>query len=164
MGRAVDGPALARVHYRERSVTMTEPANQTECDHDNVSEPSDAQHVCLDCGLIFLRCPGCSEDPNTPSIYHAPPLCPLPVVPVSIVILHSDDNYNPDTTLMGVFTDLFKARNWVMDNPPEYRDGYPGHYQIWASYQNKGKNDLLCEISAKVRPGGHAQVRPSPRL
>ena len=142
---------------------MIESTNQTECAHDNVSEPSDAQHVCLDCGLIFLRCPGCSEDPNTPSIYHAPPLCPLPVVPASIVILYSDDDYEPRITLVGVFTDLFKARNWVMDNPPEYRHGYPGRYQVWASYQNKGKNELVCEIEAKVRPGGLALPRPRPR-
>ena len=141
---------------------MTKTANQTECYHDNVSDSETGPCKCLDCGEIFLMCPGCSEGSER-AIYHAPPLCPLSVVPVSIVILHSDDDYDPKIALMGVFTDLFKARNWVMDNPPEYRDGYPGHYQIWASYQNKGKNDLLCEISAKVRPGGHALVRPGPR-
>lgn len=141
---------------------MIEPVNQTECDHDNVSDDETGPCKCLDCGVIFPVCPGCS-DGSERAIYHGAPLCPLPVVPVSIVILYSDDNYDPETTLMGVFTDLFKARNWVMDNPPEYRDGYPGRYQVWASYQNKGKNDLVCEIEAKVRPGGHALVRPSPR-
>ena len=141
---------------------MIESANQTECAHDNVSDDEAGPCKCLDCGEIFPMCPGCSDGAER-AIYHAAPLCPLPVVPTSIVILYSDDDYEPEVKLVGVFTDLFKARNWVMDNPPEYRHGYPGRYQVWASYQNKGKNELVCEIEAKVRPGGLALPRPRPR-
>lgn len=65
-----------------------------------------------------------------------------------IVILYDDDDQQGSVEPIGVFTDLFKARDWYQSNPLPRQDrhGWPGHYEVWTLPINGGQALFLCSI------------------